>query len=70
MPMTRAESGRLGALSANAKRSPEQRKEVSRRAHLVASVNAVVNRAPELTADQVARLRALFGPSVSRAERR
>ena len=67
--LSHAERGRLGALSANSKRTAEQRHELASRAHLAASVAAVVNRAPELTPDQLARLRVLFAPTVSGAKR-
>lgn len=70
MTITYAERGRLGAQKVNADRTPEQRKELSRRAHLAGSVNAVVARAPELSPEQRARLRALFSPAVEGAETR
>jgi hypothetical protein len=43
----------------------EQRRERARNAHLAGAVNAVVNRAPELSAEQVAKLRALFASTRS-----
>ncbi|TWG13471.1 hypothetical protein FHX75_13515 [Micromonospora palomenae] len=50
--------------------TPEQRRERARKAgraaHSIdAHVRAVVDRAPELTADQVAKLRAIFAPAVN-----
>jgi enoyl-CoA hydratase/carnithine racemase len=48
-----------------AKMTAEQRRESARRAYLAGAVNAVVARAPELSADQVARLRAVFAPAVN-----
>ncbi|MGW3783090.1 hypothetical protein ACWD5Z_00780 [Micromonospora chokoriensis] len=41
--------------------TPEARKERARKAHLASAIATVVNRAPELTSDQVAKLRAVFG---------
>ncbi|WP_374539488.1 hypothetical protein [Micromonospora aurantiaca (nom. illeg.)] len=45
--------------------TPEARRESARRAYLAGAVNAVVARAPELTPDQVARLRAVFAGRVA-----
>lgn len=42
--------------------TPEQRQEIGRKGYLAAAVKAVVDRAPELTPDQVNRLRTLFAP--------
>ena len=67
MPMSRTDRGRLGAQKVNASRTPEQRSAIASRAHLAASVSAVVSRAPELTNDQVDRLRALFAPAITGA---
>lgn len=47
--------------------TPEQRRERARKAHLASAVNAIVARAPELTPDQAARLRAIFGPAARQA---
>lgn len=69
VPMSRAECGRLGGQKTAASRTPEQRQKTASRGHLAASVSAVVARAPELTPDQLARLRALFAPAVSGVER-
>lgn len=44
-----------------ASQTPEQRQELARRAYLAGAVNAVVNRAPELTPEQRGRLVAIFG---------
>lgn len=70
MTTTYAERGRIGALNANAKRSPEQRREMGLNSYLTAAVTTVVNRAPDLSPDQRARLRALFAPAVEGAETR
>lgn len=59
MPITK-EKARARSLAAHAAMTPEQRTERARKAHLASAVNAVVNRAPELTPDQVAKLRAVF----------
>ncbi|GAA1649189.1 hypothetical protein GCM10009679_62910 [Saccharothrix algeriensis] len=68
-PLSHAERGRLGAAKTHAGRSPEERKEHARRAYLVGAVRTVVDRAPELTDDQMARLRALFAPALQAGER-
>ncbi len=52
--------GRQGGLKANARKTPEQRREHARRMHLAGAVKAVVARAPELTDEQVAKLRGIF----------
>lgn len=44
-----------------ASRTPEQRREAMRKVRLSAAVKAIVDGAPELTPDQAARLRAIFG---------
>ena len=44
--------------------TPEQRSEHGRRAYLAGAVKAVVDRAPELSPEQVAKLRTLFGGAV------
>jgi general stress protein YciG len=49
----RVEAGRIGGHAVQASMSPEQRREVARKGHLVSAVNAVVDRAPELAEDQV-----------------
>ena len=41
----------------------EQRRERARKAQFAAAVNTVVRRAPELSPDQAAKLRAIFGPT-------
>ena len=45
--------------------TPEQRRELARRAYLAGAVNAVVNRAPELSPEQASKLRALFSGGAS-----
>jgi hypothetical protein len=57
-PLSHAERGRM----AQALRTPERRREIARLGHLTSAVNAVVDRASELTPEQFSRLRALFGP--------
>jgi hypothetical protein len=56
----RAANSRKGGLIAADRMTPEQRRERSRKAHLAGAVNAIVKRAPELTAEQVSRLSAIF----------
>lgn len=69
-PLSCAERGRMGGLSANAKRTPEQRREMGLNSYLTAAVTTVVNRAPELSPEQRARLRALFASAAEGAETR
>ncbi|PYC75216.1 hypothetical protein C7C45_04935 [Micromonospora arborensis] len=59
-----------GARTLTERTTPEWRRERARNAHLAAAVNAVVERAPELTPDQVARLRAVFGTAAGSAGQR
>ncbi len=59
MPITK-EKARARSLAAHAAMTPEARRERARKAHLASAVNAVVARAPELSSEQVARLRAVF----------
>jgi hypothetical protein len=40
--------------------TPEQRRELARKGHLSGAVKAVVDRAPELSEDQLARIRAVL----------
>jgi hypothetical protein len=68
--LSHADRGRLGAEAAAAKRTPAQRREIARHAYLTGAVNSVVDRAPDLTPDQLARLRALFAPAVQGARER
>lgn len=69
MTTTYAERGRLGAMKANASRTPEMRREMGLNSYLTAAVTTVVNRAPELSPDQRARLRALFAPAIQETEK-
>lgn len=57
--------GSAGGRARAAKLSPERRTEIARKASLAAAVAGVVARAPELSAEQVAKLRAIFAPVVS-----
>lgn len=57
------ESGRMGGHGRAAALSPEERKASSRKAYLAGAVKAVVDRAPELTPEQAAKLAAIFAPS-------
>ena len=61
---TQAEYGRIGGKTAAARMTPEQRRERARNAHLASAVKAVVDRAPELTPEQIDRLRAILGGAV------
>ncbi|MEW2141373.1 hypothetical protein AB0869_00975 [Micromonospora vinacea] len=70
MPLSIQErTSRAGRASA-ASMTPEQRRERARKAHLASAVNAVVARAPELTPDQAAKLRAVFGTAAGSAGQR
>ncbi|MEV0898370.1 hypothetical protein [Actinoplanes sp. NPDC049802] len=62
--MSTKERGALGGRARSEKLTPEQRREQARRAHLAGAVKAVVDRAPELTPEQVSKLRTLFGGAV------
>jgi hypothetical protein len=66
--MSHAERGRLGGLKRAYRQSPEERHEQARRMHLAGAVKAVVDRAPELTPGQRARIRAILLPVVPSAE--
>lgn len=61
MPISK-EKAHARSVAAAAAMTPAARKERARTAHLASAVNAVVKRAPELSAEQVARLRAVFAP--------
>lgn len=67
MPLTTAERaahGRRGAQLQSARMTPQERTERACKAHLASAVNAVVNRAPELTQEQLTRLRAVLAPAL------
>jgi hypothetical protein len=65
VPLSRAERAEL-ARRTNAVRwagtTPEQRRAGTRKARLTHAVNELVNQWPELTPEQIARLRALLQP--------
>lgn len=69
-PEQRSERARLGGLARAERLSPERRKELSRTAHLGSAVSSVVNRAPELTAEQRDRLLVALRPHTARPHRR
>lgn len=62
--MTTTERARKAGKARQAQLSPEQRTELSRKGSLAAAVAQVVNAAPELTQEQVDRLRAIFAPAM------
>lgn len=70
MTITYAERGRIGGHATQANRTPEQRREMGLSSYLTAAVTTVVNRAPELSPEQRARLRALFAPAVEGGDQR
>jgi hypothetical protein len=67
VPLSHTERARLGGRATGISRTQEQKKEIGRRAYLASAVKAVVDRAPDLTPDQLARLRTLFAPAVTGA---
>jgi hypothetical protein len=48
-------------MAASVNLTAEQRKERARKAHLASAVNAVVDRASELSPEQASKIRATFG---------
>jgi hypothetical protein len=60
--MSHAERGRLGGLKRAYSQTAEQRHEQARKLYLAGAVKAVVDRAPELTDDQRAKIRAILLP--------
>lgn len=67
MPMNTRERAAIGGRARAAKLTSEQRKESSSRAHLASVVAEIVRRAPELSDDQTAKLRAIFAPASQEA---
>lgn len=63
--MSTKERASIAGRARQASQTPEQRRESARKAHLAGAVNAVVNRAPELSPEQVGKLRALFSGGAS-----
>jgi hypothetical protein len=47
------------------RRTAEQRKQAASKAHLGSCIAAIVAKAPELTPEQIAKLRTIFGPVTS-----
>jgi hypothetical protein len=68
MPMSHAERGRLGGLKRAHSQTAEQRHEQAKKLYLAGAVKAVVDRAPELTDDQRARIRAIVALTLPTAE--
>jgi hypothetical protein len=58
--LSHAERGRLGGHAAHAAMSPEERRAFAQKGHLAQAVKAVVDKAPALTDDQKACLRAIL----------
>jgi hypothetical protein len=65
MALSMKERGAKGGSATAANRTPEERREAARRAYLSGAVNAVAAavaaNAPELSAEQLARLRQVLG---------
>ena len=59
----RTERARKAGRASQARFTPDERAARARKAHLGQAVAAVVDRAPELTETQKARLTAIFAPS-------
>jgi hypothetical protein len=66
--MSHAERGRLGGLKRAYSQTAEQRREQARTLYLAGAVKAVVDRAPELTDDQRAKIRAILLPALPAVE--
>jgi hypothetical protein len=60
MPMSTKERASIAGRARADSQTPEERQALARKAYLTGAVNAVVARAPELTPDQVSKLRAVF----------
>lgn len=61
MPMSRTEAARRGGQARHRGLTPDQRQEATKKARLALAVKELVDQAPELSADQLARLRAILG---------
>lgn len=59
---TPQERASLGGFAAALSMSPEQKRERARKAHFTSAVNSVVNRAPELSPEQLDRLQEALTP--------
>jgi hypothetical protein len=65
MADARTEARRRGGLARAASTTPEQRREIARKARFAAVVNEIVDRAPELSPEQADRLRAVLSPAAA-----
>ena len=71
MPRSASERASLGGKARAEKLSPERRREIAQKAYIASAVKAVVDRAPELTPEQVRVLRSVFANTPSgRGEKR
>lgn len=61
--MSTTERASIAAHARAASLTPEQRKAASRKAYLAGAVKAVVGRAPELSPEQITKLRAVLCPA-------
>lgn len=61
MPLSAAERGSLGGRVRMANQTPEQRKELARKAARAAAVTTIANQLPDFTPEQIERLRSLVG---------
>ncbi|WP_433612465.1 hypothetical protein ACQP2P_01415 [Dactylosporangium sp. CA-139114] len=59
--MSTKERAALAGRARQASMTPAQRSEMASKGHLAAAVKAVVDRAPELSPEQVSTLRRVFG---------
>ncbi len=69
MPLSTRERASRAGRALQASRSPEERREAMRKVRLAAAVKAIVESAPELTPEQAAKLRAIFGTAASTSGR-
>jgi hypothetical protein len=60
VPLSHVDRGRLGGLRTQAAKTPDQRREATRKARLALAVKELVDQAPALSADQLVRLRAIL----------
>ena len=63
--MSAKERASKGARASHESKTPDERRAHARHAYLAGAVKAVVDRAPELSPEQAAKLRAVFGGGAS-----
>lgn len=60
MAMSNTERASIAGRARSKSLSPQRRSEIARNAHLASAVSTVVKRAPELSDEQLSKLRAVF----------